>query len=264
MILNSIIGQGRINQLGGLFINGRPLPQHVRLRIIQLAQVGMRPSSISRMLKVSHGCVSKILGRYAETGSIAAGQIKSRPAVSYRNRPNKDVHVPVYDDHAVKASCADMMYDSTVVSRNCASTLCGNVEKIKEKLGMIKSWYFLVRNGVNCPATCTQPLVSAQDCSKRRHRCHFTAEQLTLLENAFRQNAYPDSVQRKQLAQDVQLNVEKIQVWFSNRRARSRKQLASDSISTREFSDSSCWMFQQLPLPFSLTDCNSVNAYLTF
>ena len=25
-------GQGRVNQLGGVFINGRPLPNHIRLK----------------------------------------------------------------------------------------------------------------------------------------------------------------------------------------------------------------------------------------
>ncbi|KFD72630.1 hypothetical protein M514_01751 [Trichuris suis] len=247
MILNSIIGQGRVNQLGGLFINGRPLPQHVRLRIIQLAQVGMRPSSISRVLK-----------------------IKSRSTVSHRNKTNGDDHVPVCDDHSVKASYADMMCNSPVVSRNCATAPCGERRlsdySIDRILGLVSSTDsgHRVRNGVKCAASCTQPIVSAQDCSKRRHRCHFTADQLTLLENAFRQNAYPDSVQRRQLAQDVQLNVEKIQVWFSNRRARSRKQLASDSINSYELSDSSCWMFQQFAFPRSLMDCNSSSTYLTF
>lgn len=62
------IGQGRINQLGGMFINGRPLPYETRLRIVQLSHNGVRPCDISRQLKVSHGCVSKILQRYNETG----------------------------------------------------------------------------------------------------------------------------------------------------------------------------------------------------
>lgn len=26
-------GQGRVNQLGGVFINGRPLPSHIRLKV---------------------------------------------------------------------------------------------------------------------------------------------------------------------------------------------------------------------------------------
>lgn len=68
-------GQGRVNQLGGLFINGRPLPHHIRCRIVEMAASGVRPCNISRQLKVSHGCVSKILNRFQETGSIRPGVI---------------------------------------------------------------------------------------------------------------------------------------------------------------------------------------------
>lgn len=75
-------GQGRLNQLGGVFINGRPLPVSVRLNIISMASKGIRPCVISRTLRVSHGCVSKILNRYQETGSIRPGVIGgSKPRV---------------------------------------------------------------------------------------------------------------------------------------------------------------------------------------
>lgn len=64
-----------VNQLGGCFSNGKPLPFNVRLKILELALCGFRPCDISRQLLVSHGCVSKILGRFAETGSILPGAI---------------------------------------------------------------------------------------------------------------------------------------------------------------------------------------------
>lgn len=74
---------GEVNQLGGVFVNGRPLPNAVRSRIVELATLGIRPCDISRQLRVSHGCVSKILARYHETGSILPGAIGgSKPRVT--------------------------------------------------------------------------------------------------------------------------------------------------------------------------------------
>uniref|UniRef100_UPI00358FF6CD paired box protein Pax-1-like isoform X1 n=2 Tax=Myxine glutinosa TaxID=7769 RepID=UPI00358FF6CD len=74
---------GEMNQLGGLFVNGRPLPGAVRLRIVELARAGIRPCDISRRLRVSHGCVSKILARYHQTGSVLPGAIGgSKPRVT--------------------------------------------------------------------------------------------------------------------------------------------------------------------------------------
>lgn len=88
------LGQGRVNQLGGVFINGRPLPNHIRHKIVEMAHHGIRPCVISRQLRVSHGCVSKILCRYQETGSIRPGAIGgSKPRVSGGPRSRKWVTV---------------------------------------------------------------------------------------------------------------------------------------------------------------------------
>uniref|UniRef100_A0A3B3BCL9 Paired box protein Pax-8 n=1 Tax=Oryzias melastigma TaxID=30732 RepID=A0A3B3BCL9_ORYME len=80
---SSFNSHGGLNQLGGMFVNGRPLPEVIRQRIVDMAHQGVRPCDISRQLRVSHGCVSKILGRYYETGSIKPGVIGgSKPKVA--------------------------------------------------------------------------------------------------------------------------------------------------------------------------------------
>ncbi|VDO26169.1 unnamed protein product [Onchocerca flexuosa] len=72
-----------VNQLGGAFINGRPLPFPLRCKIIELTQRGFRPCDISRRLKISHGCISKILSRYTEYGTIMPGTVGgSKPRVT--------------------------------------------------------------------------------------------------------------------------------------------------------------------------------------
>ena len=96
VVSDQSVTYGEVNQLGGVFVNGRPLPTPIRLRIVELAQMGVRPCDISRQLRVSHGCVSKILARYNETGSILPGAIGgSKPRVT---TPTVVKHIKVYKE----------------------------------------------------------------------------------------------------------------------------------------------------------------------
>lgn len=58
----SLPGISSVNQLGGLFVNGRPLPLDTRQQIVRLAVSGMRPCDISRSLKVGCWALHPLMG----------------------------------------------------------------------------------------------------------------------------------------------------------------------------------------------------------
>ncbi|CAD5210346.1 unnamed protein product [Bursaphelenchus xylophilus] len=58
---------------------------------------------------------------------------------------------------------------------------------------------------------------------KRRHRTIFTDEQLSVLEQNFALNQYPDMGMREKLAVQCELKEERVEIWFKNRRAKERK-----------------------------------------
>ncbi|GMT07187.1 hypothetical protein PENTCL1PPCAC_29361, partial [Pristionchus entomophagus] len=72
---------------------------------------------------------------------------------------------------------------------------------------------------------------------RRCSRSSFTPEQLEILEKAFVNEAYPSTEERIELVRKTQLPEARIQVWFSNRRAkwrRSNPDSASSSVDREE------------------------------
>ncbi|KAJ7316868.1 hypothetical protein JRQ81_003030 [Phrynocephalus forsythii] len=57
----------------------------------------------------------------------------------------------------------------------------------------------------------------------RRPRTAFTRSQIEILENVFRVNSYPGIDVREELAQKLDLDEDRIQIWFQNRRAKLKR-----------------------------------------
>jgi hypothetical protein len=66
----------------------------------------------------------------------------------------------------------------------------------------------------------------------RRFRSSFTPEQTEILEEFFSHTQYPDVTTRENLSKRLNIEVNRLQIWFSNRRARTRKSTTSTYSST--------------------------------
>ncbi|XP_009468627.1 PREDICTED: paired box protein Pax-4 [Nipponia nippon] len=246
-----------VNQLGGLFVNGRPLPACKRKRIIELAACGVRTSDISRSLKVSNGCVSKILGHYYQTGAVEPKAIGgSKPRMATPEVVARIAQLKLEQPSLFAWEIRRQLHAEGI----CASNRTPSVSSINRVLRNLPSdrgggpapapcGWGLSQPGTRCHGVslaggCRSPTEAGAATSlgtqhpprgsaagrrlplstQHRNRTVFSSEQSEALEKEFQRGQYPDTVTRERLAAATQLPDATIRVWFSNRRAKWRRE----------------------------------------
>merc|ERR1712157_666477 len=99
-----------------------------------------------------------------------------------------------------------------------------SIQRLLETIGQ--------NNGINLNSLSNNNNLNDSDAKRRRrHRTVFTDKQLSSLETLFRTTQYPDVATRERLARVLDLDEERVEVWFKNRRAKFRRQQKDGSVS---------------------------------
>ncbi|UJR23367.1 hypothetical protein I4U23_026376 [Adineta vaga] len=251
-----------------------------------MARQGARPCEISRKLQVSNGCVSKILGRFYETGSVKPRAIGgSKPRVATADVVTRIAQIKAQNPSIFAWEIREQLLNESICTQENLPSV-SSINRVIRNISSSKSitnftyptrdfpynnllnpsatstmwsnfrgtnppntWSYLHStpnpNTTNLPNESKNDLMndtynsddadeqsnSSEHNSKssskqriQRNRTAFTEEQILALEREFEHTHYPDVYMREHLGKAIDLQENRIQIWFSNRRAKWRRE----------------------------------------